>query len=269
MKKVFLAILILLFFVTMASADISDLSFSELQDELDSYNLKLWEAGNWSSIIVPNGTYEVGKDLPEGSYVIKSCTSKMDCWFKLFPSGSNNENYYEDPRYLDIYLDDSEKNRIDLINGDVFTVAYAGALFVLEDYIPRFNPDPQQEEAVQNLQDEYNALKAELRARPEWCEIEVPEGLYEVGPKIPAGRWTIWPKDSRAGVHYGSGLNSKGEIAYSEINAALKDSSLKSFVFGYHEGWVSIDMQEGYYVEIEGSVIFTPYIGTTPFQFNK
>ena len=97
----------------------------------------------------------------------------------------------------------------------------------------------------------------------------MPEGTYQVGVKIPVDHWTIWPIEGITGVYYGEALDAKGDIFYKDIRAALKDASLPSFVFGYHQGWVSIDAQEGWYIQVTDSVVFTPYIGATPFLFNE
>lgn len=246
-----------------------DLSFKEIQGELDTYNLKIWQAGNWSSVIVPEGIYIVGVDLPAGNYSIRSCTNKAKCDLELIPIGSDPDEYYHDSRYQDFFLSSSDKESIELISGDRIIISYAGVQFLISEYMPRFNPDPEQDAKVQQLTDEYRLLLSELKSRPEWREITVPEGLYQVGSKIPVDYWTIWPSGTRAGVYYGESLNSKGEIFYAEIRAALKDASLSSFEFGYHEGWVSIDAQEGWYIQVTDSVVFTPYIGTTPFLFNE
>ena len=271
-KAITIIITFAMLFCSAALADGSDpaaLSFAAIQDELDTFNLKIWQTGNWSSVIVPDGSYIVGKDLPAGRFTVRSATYKMSTWLEMIPAGSG-EDYYKDARYRDMTLSSTDDTELELTDGDRVVISLAGTKFINPDYMPRFTPDPAQDDAVRALRSEYDLLLAELKSRPEWIEVPVPEGMYQVGVKIPASHWTIWPKGTRAGVHYGQELNSKGEIFYSEVNASLKDSSLSSFEFGFHEGWVSIDAQDGWYIKIDsGDVIFTPYIGTTPFLFNE
>ena len=274
MKKTVIILFALLFacsFAHAASFDSSAASFEDLQNQLDTYNLKLWQTGNWSSVIVPDGTYIVGMDIPAGSFSVRSATIRMGTNIELFPAGCDMEDfkYEKDPRYINEYLKHSDSLTVDLIEGDKITISLAGTQFIISDYTPRFVVDPDQEAAVHALKSEYSEVLAELKSRQEWREVPVPEGIYKVGEKIPAAHWTIWPKGSRSGVHYGENLDSNGNIFYSVINSALKDSNLSSFEFGYHEGWVSINMQDGWYVKLDDDVIFTPYIGTTPFQFNE
>lgn len=266
MKRV---IIILLTFVMILctsvcfAQDLSSLSFEDLQTKVDSYNLLLWKAGNWSSIVVPDGDYVIGEDIPDGIYQVEPCTSKMSTWITLFPSGLDDER---DPRYIDNTF--SDHFSLELQSGDILRIQWAGLKFNISEYMPRFEIDPVQEAAVLQLKNEHSQVEAELRTRDEWKEVRVPKGVYEVGPKIPVGKWTIWPeKSSRAGFYYGQGLTSEGSVFYVNIRAALKSTDLR-FEYGYHEDRVSVDAEEGFYIEVTDTVIFTPYAGHPLFQFN-
>lgn len=271
MKKVIILLFLLIFMIPVVSISettLSDYTFEQIQKELDTYNQKIWQSGNWSSVIVPSGDYVVGVDLPAGEYWVKAVEG-----FAFLYRWSKDDQFMninsDEPRYLEETIEE-KKFLLDLEDGDQLNLRISGLIFFLSDYKPRFTVDEEQEKLVQTLKDEYKLYEAELRSRPEWKEIKVPEGLYEVGPQIPVGKWTIWPEEfSRAGAHYGEGLTKDGKINYSLENAALKDGKMASFKLGFHQDRISIDAQEGYYFEFDNTVIFTPYAGKTPFGFNE
>lgn len=134
--------------------------------------------------------------------------------------------------------------------------------------------------------EELIALRQEIQAAmwesDEWQEVEVPTGFYCIGKDIPAGHWTITPKNGYADVSYGDRANESltdiswsGDI-YETKNLQAADTSMGSIYSGflgedyaalmdslYETNW-SINLTEGNFIVIEsGSVIFTPYVGNT------
>ena len=251
---------------------ISEMSFSEIQEALDTYNLKLWETGNWSSVVVPTGIYVVGKDIPAGTYQVKSAYQSHMCSVYLWPEGEELFNWSsENPRYLEAEIKGSPYE-LTLVDGDQLQLDMCGLTFSISDYMPRFNVDQQQEDAVKVLREEYSALEIELRSRPEWKEIKVPEGVYEIGSKIPAESWTVWPPDEYGviSVYYGKPSVFAGEELFTIQTAVLKNASLSSFKFGFQNDRFSFHAKEGWFIKIkDGTVTFTPYAGITLFQFNE
>lgn len=101
----------------------------------------------------------------------------------------------------------------------------------------------------------------------EWQEVTVPAGLYQVGVDIPAGHWTISNKgQSMVMVSWGDGLNegASGVSVYDTYDMATLVNSNGMFgTIGAPES-VSWKLTEGTYIDIDaGSVVFTPYAGTS------
>ena len=124
--------------------------------------------------------------------------------------------------------------------------------------------------------DDLIALRAqtqrEMMERGEYEEVEVPQGLYEVGPEIPAGKWTIRALDSNwTRIHVGRNVNE----AHTELNYPFKASEL---IYGpasiyYSAGnktEITVDLSEGDYIHIDyGSAIFVTYTGKPTLGFKK
>lgn len=274
MKRLFSYILALTLVLTMlpsavyASLNESDMSFAEIQEALDTYNLKLWLAGNWSSVVVPTGIYTVGKDIPAGIYEVHSAYKSNKCDIYRWSPDDEVYNYFSDnPLYLETSVGNGVYELV-LQEGDHLQLDKVGLTFSISTYVPRFSVDQEKEEAVNTLYEEYQSLDKELRKRPEWKEVSVPEGIYEVGPQIPAEHWTIWPPHeySIIGVYYGPTLLGKDLVTYE--TGILKDSSLSSFKYGFQNDRYSIDAKEGWYIKVSDPVVFTPYAGNSLFLFN-
>lgn len=96
-------------------------------------------------------------------------------------------------------------------------------------------------------------ITKEITSRPEWKDVTVPAGVYEIGTDIPAGHWTIsYNGNILAMVTYGKSLNaSKTDIDDWDVLQMLNPEN-KS---------MSIELKAGYHIVIQGaSVSFTPYI---------
>ena len=110
--------------------------------------------------------------------------------------------------------------------------------------------------------DELRTLQAkisqELTTRPEWKEVPVPPGFYQVGVDIPAGRWCLKCGNSSLGyvsVRYGENINESGTGLkmpwfFGDMICQKGD--------GTHLEFVNITLTEGCYLLVEyGQVIFT------------
>ncbi len=64
------AILLLMPLVSFAEMDFSGLSFDELLKLRDEITKALWESEEWKEVVVPEGTYLVGRDIPAGHWTI-------------------------------------------------------------------------------------------------------------------------------------------------------------------------------------------------------
>jgi hypothetical protein len=110
----------------------------------------------------------------------------------------------------------------------------------------------------QQLQALDQQLAKEMASRPEWKEVVVPPGVYEIGVDIPAGYWdvTLKDKDNWVGayVYYCSTLDRSRTIW-------ADDDSLIAFAYLGNDGPTqAIMLDEGNWVIIvSNSVVFTPY----------
>ena len=56
---------------TPAAIDLTGMSFDELVALRDQIDMAIWGSQEWQEVTVPQGVYEVGKDIPEGHWTIK------------------------------------------------------------------------------------------------------------------------------------------------------------------------------------------------------
>ena len=78
MKKLIVLIiaLVLLCSSALADIDLSGMSYDELVSLRDQINLAIWNCQEWQEVTVPEGTYEVGKDIPAGHWTIKETNNQ-------------------------------------------------------------------------------------------------------------------------------------------------------------------------------------------------
>ncbi len=65
-----LALVLLLPTLALAEIDLSGLSYNELVALKDRINKAMWESQEWQEVSVPQGVYEIGKDIPAGHWSI-------------------------------------------------------------------------------------------------------------------------------------------------------------------------------------------------------
>lgn len=70
MKRLIFALLLLLALPVgaVADVDLSSMSFDELVALRDQLNLAIWNSVEWQEVTVPQGIWEVGKDIPAGHW---------------------------------------------------------------------------------------------------------------------------------------------------------------------------------------------------------
>ena len=120
-----------------------------------------------------------------------------------------------------------------------------------------------------------NQINLAIWQSQEWQEVTVPTGVWRIGEDIPAGYWTIAPVGEQHEIYkYGDKLSASGmgidiirsSVVWSDIISTRKnnDGSWR-YTDSYHE--VSIDMKEGFYIELPCDTVFTPYAGKPSFNF--
>ena len=86
-------------------------------------------------------------------------------------------------------------------------------------------------------------LVAEIMSRPEWKEVTVPAGKWEIGEDIPAGKYSI-------------------TAASSSIFVDIKTKNGGDFLFQYlskkGDAIGKVTLEKGYSLDISGPVVFAP-----------
>lgn len=139
---VFLFIIILLFNTAFASTDIdlSGMSLNELIELKNKINLAMFETDGWEEVIVPEGVYVIGEDIPEGKWTVHaapkheaglvhgSCldnngrvrNSNEHSFFKMV----TDEEYKKYDKYYDF-----ESVNVDLVDGFFLEVFGSSVIF--------------------------------------------------------------------------------------------------------------------------------------------
>lgn len=107
----------------------------------------------------------------------------------------------------------------------------------------------------QELQALDQQLAKEMASRPEWKEVVVPPGVYEIGVDIPAGYWdiTLAKGSYYAAICYCTDINESKTDYKSECHIH------SAFIRSETPSW-SVFLQETNWLIIENySVVFTPH----------
>ena len=143
MKKIITIIMIIICMTSFAAAesiDLSGLSFDQLIALKDRINMAIWKCQEWQEVVVPQGLYVVGEDIPEGTWTILAAVDH----FTVVSFGDKLEANGIDIAYSDRYgsgqvWSGKERNfheGSDLTSftftakrGDYIQIDYASALF--------------------------------------------------------------------------------------------------------------------------------------------
>ena len=103
----------------------------------------------------------------------------------------------------------------------------------------------------------------------EWQEVTVPQGVWEVGADIPAGKWTISAADGAiSSVTIGKELRDNGQDVKPTASGVLVSPSNVVYKQDSSRLTWDIDLVDGDYIKIStGSVVFTPYAGKPSLGF--
>lgn len=98
MKKLLLVLSLLLAVTICAHAediDLSGLSYAELVALKDRINLAMWESDEWQEVIVPQGVWIVGEDIPAGHWTMKPAGNSviLNIGDRLGPDGISISSY--------------------------------------------------------------------------------------------------------------------------------------------------------------------------------
>lgn len=121
--------------------------------------------------------------------------------------------------------------------------------------------------------DELVALKDQINLAiwnsAEWQEVEVPQGVWEVGADIPAGKWTIKPvSGGDAMIYVGRKLEDGGASVDANFHKRITDPGYHGYDASSSMTELTIELKEGQYVQVDWSpAVFTPYAGKPSLGF--
>ena len=103
----------------------------------------------------------------------------------------------------------------------------------------------------------------------DWQEVEVPQGVWEVGADIPAGKWTILPTPfADTYIKIGNETQNSGTEVKSKVSQRIKDKDYKDFDASKDITSWNVDLEEGQFLQVSyGPCIFTPYAGKPSLGF--
>lgn len=121
--------------------------------------------------------------------------------------------------------------------------------------------------------DELVALKDKINLAiwnsAEWQEVEVPQGVWEVGVDIPVGKWTIKATTgNKTMVSVGQELRDGGTDVRVKAYEVCVDPANKRYEANSDVTEWTIDLVAGDYVHVElGTAVFSPYSGKQSLGF--
>lgn len=104
----------------------------------------------------------------------------------------------------------------------------------------------------------------------DWQEVTVPQGVWQVGPDIPAGKWTIvCGGKNYTSIDVADSLRDNGTKATFPPKASANIFNPESSLYdnGDLKEW-TVDLHDGEYVVIsDADAVFTPYAGKPSLGF--
>ena len=106
----------------------------------------------------------------------------------------------------------------------------------------------------------------------EWQEVEVPQGVWEVGVDIPSGKWTIKAKPTAStAIYVGQSTKDGGtDVAGCYASEYIKDKDSTKYNANSDVSTWTIELEDGIFVKISsGPALFTPYSGKPSLGFKS
>lgn len=121
--------------------------------------------------------------------------------------------------------------------------------------------------------DELVALKDQINLAlwnsADWQEVTVPQGVWQVGADIPAGKWTIKPIPwGHSYIRIGNELKDAGTDVKGIASETVNDPDYTYYDATTDKTEWTVDLTEGQYIVVNyGDCIFTPYAGKPSLGF--
>lgn len=128
MKKL-VSILVLVFLVVSSAAaediNLSSLSFDQLVQLQSRITMEIMQRNEWQEVTVPAGIYEVGKDIPAGTWSLEMADKGM-CEVLLYPNKAQSEQEFGFSLFdvvLSELLEKTTVGKLDMQNGNILQLS--------------------------------------------------------------------------------------------------------------------------------------------------
>ena len=103
----------------------------------------------------------------------------------------------------------------------------------------------------------------------DWQEVTVPQGVWEVGADIPAGKWTILAAPfGHTYIRIGSETKNGGTEVSPKVTQRIEDKDYKDYDASEDVTSWNVELVEGQFLQVDyGPCIFTPYAGKPSLGF--
>lgn len=103
----------------------------------------------------------------------------------------------------------------------------------------------------------------------EWQEVEVPQGVWEVGVDIPVGKWTIHAKPGATTyIKIGNETQNGGTEVKMKFAEVIWDTEAMLYQEGNVTEW-TVELEAGQFLQVDnGIAVFSPYAGKPSLGFN-
>lgn len=261
------------------SIDLASMTYDELVELKECLNIAIWQSENWSEVTVPVGYWQVGVDIPAGTYALK--TNMTSSFLRAYMDIDEN-GLYVGPHYSFVLWADTKDAQspidvVELSDGMSVFVDYGDAIFI-----------PYQIDATQKYNrlsqvaySELIAIKEELAQaiweKGKWLDITIRPGIIQVGKDIPAGWWSISTDETvlNAWIQTGLVLYDDGDGIHMTKSAEAATSQMDRPNF-FFLGWVDklydvvAYLPDGMYVDVSSDpILFSTHAGKDEFSFEK
>ena len=281
MKKTILLIVGIVMLLYSCSAIAED--FAALISEKEELCQALWYAEEWDEVLLPTGTYEVGKDIPAGKWTFWAydyARPQIQYAAKLQKGGASmhanrdveQHETVESPKRnsFDPALDDSFFD-VEMEKGKYICIKYGTAVFNNDRDSQNFDFSHPVDDSIlkisaSEIRDRINEIDNILKKDEKYQTYIIKAGNWTVGEELPAGIYEVRAeKGNRTQIL----VYEKG-ATYDVLLANIYDPTHESYELKDDDTVEYLTLENGMKIEVRetyGNAVFSTYIGKEPLEF--
>lgn len=141
MKRVICVLSVILLLASacaLAENEFSGLSFAELLQKQSDLTAAIWASDGWQEVTVPAGTYIVGRDIPAGSWTVRTASKYFSTiWWDYLESNGSFPEYYGNGEVLSVpEFSGVDELVLRVSDGQVIMIEDGAVIFT--PYVPAF-----------------------------------------------------------------------------------------------------------------------------------